>query len=181
VVGSSNTDLVLQCARLPRPGETLSGGEFARYAGGKGANQAVAAARAGARVSFVGMHGRDDFGRAARAGLRREGIEAFLLPDTNVLPPLLTELAARHRLPTIYGLSGMVTDLGGLAAYSTQANSFEDVVGYAVRILRGERPADLPVQESTRFEFILNAKAARDLGLTFPASLLLRANQVVEK
>jgi putative ABC transport system substrate-binding protein len=115
------------------------------------------------------------------ATLRREGIEAFLLPDTNVLPPLLTELAARHRLPTIYGLSGMVTDLGGLAAYSTQANSFEDVVGYAVRILRGERPADLPVQESTRFEFILNAKAARDLGLTFPASLLLRANQVVEK
>ena len=115
------------------------------------------------------------------ASLRREGIEAFLLPDTNVQPPLLIEAAARHRLPTIYGLSDMVMDRGGLAAYSTQPNSFEDVVGYAVRILRGERPADLPVQESTRFEFILNARAARDLGLTFPASLLLRANQVVEK
>ena len=113
--------------------------------------------------------------------MRREKIDAFLLPDTNVLPPVLIELAARHRLPTIYALSGMVTELGGLAAYSTQANSLEDVVGYAVRILRGERPADLPVQESTRFEFILNARAARALGLTFPPSLLLRADQVVEK
>jgi ribokinase len=75
IVGSSNTDLVLQCARLPRPGESLLGGEFARYAGGKGANQAVAAARAGAAVSFVGRYGEDDFGRAAKAGLRREGID----------------------------------------------------------------------------------------------------------
>lgn len=74
-MGSSNTDLVLQCARLPRPGESLLGGEFARHAGGKGANQAVAAARAGARVTFVGRHGEDDFGRAAKAGLRREGID----------------------------------------------------------------------------------------------------------
>jgi ribokinase len=86
VVGSSNTDLVLQCARLPRPGETLPGGEFARHAGGKGANQAVAAARAGARVSFVGRHGRDDFGRAARAGLRREGIDARYFRECSEAP-----------------------------------------------------------------------------------------------
>ena len=75
VIGSSNTDLVIRCDRLPRPGETVLGGEFAQFAGGKGANQAVAAARAGARVTFVGAHGRDDFGRAAKAGLRREGID----------------------------------------------------------------------------------------------------------
>jgi len=74
VIGSSNTDLVVQCARLPRPGETQPGGNFARYAGGKGANQAVAAARAGARVAFVGAHGDDAFGREAKAGLRREGV-----------------------------------------------------------------------------------------------------------
>jgi len=75
VVGSSNTDLVIQCNRLPKPGETLLGGAFTRCAGGKGANQAVAAARAGARVTFVGVHGDDDFGRAAKAGLRSEGID----------------------------------------------------------------------------------------------------------
>lgn len=75
VVGSSNTDLVLNCDRLPQPGETLLGGEFQQFAGGKGANQAVAAARAGARVTFIGAHGNDDFGRAAKAGLKREGID----------------------------------------------------------------------------------------------------------
>lgn len=74
VIGSSNTDLVLQCARLPKPGESVVGGEFAQYAGGKGANQAVAAARAGAKVTFVGAYGDDHFGRGARAGLRSEGI-----------------------------------------------------------------------------------------------------------
>ena len=75
VVGSSNTDLVVRCARLPRAGETLLGGEFSRHAGGKGANQAVAAARAGARVAFIGRHGADEFGVAAKAGLRREGVD----------------------------------------------------------------------------------------------------------
>ncbi|CAN5631817.1 ribokinase [soil metagenome] len=74
VIGSSNTDLVLDCPRLPKPGETLLGGEFHRFAGGKGANQAVAAARAGAKVSFIGARGPDEFGKAALAGLRREGI-----------------------------------------------------------------------------------------------------------
>jgi ribokinase len=76
VIGSSNTDLVVQCSRLPRPGETQLGGHFAKHPGGKGANQAVAAARAGAHVAFVGAHGDDDFGRDAKAGLRGEGIDA---------------------------------------------------------------------------------------------------------
>jgi ribokinase len=75
VVGSSNTDLVITGARLPSPGETLLGGAFARFAGGKGANQAVAAARAGARVSFVGARGDDDLGRGALGAMRREGID----------------------------------------------------------------------------------------------------------
>jgi ribokinase len=75
VIGSSNTDLVLSCPHLPRPGETLLGGEFQQFGGGKGANQAVAAARAGARVTFVGARGKDDFGRAAALSLKRERID----------------------------------------------------------------------------------------------------------
>lgn len=86
VVGSSNTDLVIQCARLPQPGETLLGGEFARSAGGKGANQAVAAARAGAHVTFIGAHGNDDFGHAAKAGLRREGIDVRYFRERRNVP-----------------------------------------------------------------------------------------------
>jgi ribokinase len=75
LLGSSNTDLVIVCERLPAPGETLLGGKFQRSGGGKGANQAVAAARAGARVVFVGARGEDEFGSAAAAGLRRERID----------------------------------------------------------------------------------------------------------
>jgi len=86
VVGSSNTDLVIECARLPRPGESLVGGELGRYAGGKGANQAVAAARAGAWVTFVGAHGADDFGRAAKAGLRAEGIDVRFFREHRQVP-----------------------------------------------------------------------------------------------
>lgn len=81
VIGSSNTDLVMEVSVLPRPGETVAGGNFRVGAGGKGANQAVAAARAGATVGFVGRVGRDDYGRAARTGLLREGIDLTYLVD----------------------------------------------------------------------------------------------------
>ena len=72
VVGSANVDLVARCERLPRPGETVTDARFERVAGGKGANQAVAAARLGARVRFVGRIGRDDL---VLRSLEREGID----------------------------------------------------------------------------------------------------------
>ena len=75
VVGSSNTDMVVRLRRLPAPGETLFGETFAMLPGGKGANQAVAASRAGGRVSFIGRVGRDDLGDRALSGLVKEGID----------------------------------------------------------------------------------------------------------
>jgi len=75
VVGSSNTDMVIRSPRLPRPGESVVAGQFYMAAGGKGANQAVAAARAGAKVTLVAKVGRDMFGDRAIAGFRKEGIE----------------------------------------------------------------------------------------------------------
>lgn len=74
VVGSSNTDMILQVPQIPRPGQTVLGGRFSTAPGGKGANQAVAAARAGADVSLVACVGRDDFGDKALAGFSAEGI-----------------------------------------------------------------------------------------------------------
>jgi ribokinase len=74
VVGSSNTDMIIQLDRIPRPGETILGGEFTTAAGGKGANQAVGAARAGGRVTFVARVGQDMFGDQAIAGFKRDGI-----------------------------------------------------------------------------------------------------------
>ena len=75
VVGSINLDLVACCTRLPRPGETIGGATFERHPGGKGANQAVAAARLGAEVRFVGCVGRDAFADEALSGLREAGVE----------------------------------------------------------------------------------------------------------
>ncbi len=75
VIGSSNTDMIVRVARIPRAGETLLGGDFSTAGGGKGANQAVGAARAGGRVWFIARVGRDDLGDAAVAGLREDGID----------------------------------------------------------------------------------------------------------
>jgi ribokinase len=75
VVGSSNTDMIIRVPRIPRAGETLLGGEFLTAAGGKGANQAVGAARAGGKVTFIARVGTDAFGDQAVAGLRRDGLD----------------------------------------------------------------------------------------------------------
>lgn len=83
VVGSSNTDMTVRLARLPAPGETVLGGSFLTGPGGKGANQAVAAARAGGRVTFVSAVGDDRFGRDAVDGYRRDGID---VKDVRVVP-----------------------------------------------------------------------------------------------
>lgn len=79
VVGSANTDLVVRVAKLPRPGETVLGGTFASVGGGKGANQAVAAARAGGDVAFIAMLGQDDLGDAALAAYQAEGIDTSFI------------------------------------------------------------------------------------------------------
>jgi ribokinase len=83
VVGSINADLVVTLDHLPAAGETVIGGRFARHGGGKGANQAIAAARAGARVRFVGAVGDDDFGHAALAELEGEGIDVTAVAKTS--------------------------------------------------------------------------------------------------
>ena len=84
VVGSSNTDMVVQSQRLPAPGETVIGGTFMLAAGGKGANQAVAAARLGANVTFVAKVGNDMFGDQAIAGYKKEGINTdYIFRDAN--------------------------------------------------------------------------------------------------
>ncbi len=75
VVGSSNTDMIIRLDRIPKPGETILGGRFVTAAGGKGANQAVGAARAGGAVTFVARVGRDMFGDRAVAGFRHDGID----------------------------------------------------------------------------------------------------------
>jgi ribokinase len=113
VIGSSNTDLVVRTARLPVPGETVAGREFTVHAGGKGANQAVAAARAGAKVTFVASIGRDAFGDAAVSRFEREGIDTRWIVRNSALPSGVALILKDPRGENMIGVAlGSNEDLG---------------------------------------------------------------------
>jgi ABC-type uncharacterized transport system substrate-binding protein len=116
---------------------------------------------------------------AAGAG-RAEALFVTAQPFTNQHRAQILDLVAKHRLPAIYTLRSFV-DAGGLMSYGpSQADQYRRAATYVDRILKGARPADLPVEQPTKFELAINLRTARTLGLTVPAGLLQRADQVIE-
>jgi putative ABC transport system substrate-binding protein len=120
---------------------------------------------------------------SALAALGHDPIAGLLvMPDTstNVHSALIVELARRYRIVAIYPY-GYHARSGGLISYGTNsADLFRRAAGYVDRILRGEKPGDLPVQSPTKYELVLNLKTAKELGLNVPATLLARADEVIE-
>jgi putative ABC transport system substrate-binding protein len=138
----------------------------------------------GVRVQDVEVRTPDDF-EGAFAAVGRERTEAIILPPEPLIRSQrkrVAEFAAQRRLPLLlHGTPRILEDGGGLLAYSSKAGEYPRVMAsYVDRILKGARPADLPIYQPTEFELAINLKVAKTLGLTIPPSLLQRADQVIE-
>ena len=124
----------------------------------------------------------NDFDSAFAAMSRARPDAVFLVADslTVLNRRQLVDYAATHRIPAMYEYSIIVRD-GGLMSYgSTQEDGFRIAAGYVDRILKGAKPSELPVQQPTRYYLAVNLKTAASLGVTIPASILLRADEVVQ-
>jgi putative ABC transport system substrate-binding protein len=142
----------------------------------------AAASTLGVRLLVATATQPDDFD-AAFATLKQQGAGALLLSEETLFlysTPRLVALAARHAVPTMYW-DRAATRAGGLLSYGTDLNdTYRQAGGYIGRILKGEQPAGLPVQQSTKVELALNLETAKRLGMTFPTGLLVRADEVIE-
>jgi len=154
----------------------------ARTGGGQlGAIQAVAPSL-GVDVKPVDPHNRDDIERAisAIAGDAKGGLIVTSSRLARVHRELIVNLAARHRMPAIYAFRVYVAG-GGLMFYGPDATDpYRRAASYVDRVLKGEKPANLPVQAPTKYELVINLKTAKALGIEVPPTLLARADEVIE-
>jgi len=142
----------------------------------------AAAPSFGVEVQPVGVRDADEIERAVTAFARSSngGLIVTASTLTAVHRKLIIALAARHRLPAVYAFRYYATS-GGLISYGPDATDpFRRAAGYVDRILKGEKPADLPVQAPTKYELVINLKTAKALGLQIPDKLLALADEVIE-
>jgi putative tryptophan/tyrosine transport system substrate-binding protein len=154
--------------------------------GGAGSEQQMKEIEIAARslqiqVQPLGVEGPNDFERAFST-LKREratGLITVSTPFFNIHKATIVELAASSRLPAIYPQE--FAEAGGLMSYGTSyADLFRRAATYVDKILKGARPADLPVEQSAKFELVINLKTAKQLGLTIPPNVLARADRVIK-
>jgi putative tryptophan/tyrosine transport system substrate-binding protein len=142
---------------------------------------AQAAARSlGVELNIVSIQGPGDFEAAVKAVRGADGLLSLESPLFITYRDRVAELAARSRLPAIFSQREYV-EAGGLMSYGTDFHDLYRRGGHYVgKILKGAKPADLPVEQPTKFELVINLRTARSLGVTIPPSVLVRADQVIE-
>ena len=128
------------------------------------------------------VRNREEIERVLSAAAKERPQALFELPDplTFFNRQLITEFAAKHKLPAMYSFREYV-DAGGLMSYGTSfPDLFRRAATYVDKILKGTKPADLPVEQPMKFEFIINLKTAKQIGLKIPPNVLARADRIIK-
>jgi putative ABC transport system substrate-binding protein len=136
----------------------------------------------GVSIHSIAIQSLDDFDPAFGAMMKNRPESLLVLADTVTVAnrQRAIEFAARNRVPAIYEVRAFVDD-GGLMSYGIDMyDHYRQAAVYVDKILKGAKPADLPIEQPTKFELIINLKTAKAIGLTIPPSLLQRADQVIE-
>ena len=136
----------------------------------------------GVEISPIGVGNSEEIERGITAFAREPngGLIVLALPTTVINRNLIIRLAAQHRLPAVYNARYWIAE-GGLVSYGPDVlDQYRRTAGYVDRILKGEKPADLPVQAPTKYELVINLKTAKALGLQIPDKLLALADEVIE-
>jgi putative ABC transport system substrate-binding protein len=116
----------------------------------------------------------------AFAGIQNGGLVVTASPSSTIHRDLIIALAARHKLPAVY-FERFFVAAGGLISYGPDLlDQYRRAAGYVDRILKGEKPADLPVQVPTKFQVVINQRTAKAVGITVPQSVLARVDEVIE-